>query len=189
MIGDRALTINRLGENRLLIVLCEQDIADSALDFKNINFADSRQREGVITLMRRACVSSGIETGGKRVNIEALPLEKSCYLLVTVGIPRRYRLKKSCPGLCYSFCGSDSFLRAVEQLYRQNVYCAKNSAYALDGEYFLIFDYPKIPKPLQKILSEYGKRHTGRLKAARIKETAKPLCEHNAIAVIGKHLV
>ncbi len=183
------MTVNRLGENRVLIVLCEQDIMESRLDFNNINFNDSRQREGVITLMRRACSSSGIDTGGKRVNIEALPFEKTCYLLVTVGASRRYRLKKSCAGLCYSLGDSACFLDAIEQLYRQNTCCGKNSAYALDGEYFLIFDYPSIPGSLKRVLSEYGKKRGGSLAAAKIRETAKPVCEHNAIAQIGRFLV
>ena len=92
---DFGFTVNKLGENRVLIVLCEQDIADNALGKEGIDFKSVAARSRVIWLTRRACKSSGIDTGGKRVNIEALELEKSCYLLVTVGAVKRYRLKNS----------------------------------------------------------------------------------------------
>lgn len=182
------MTINRLGENRLLIVLCEQDIADHSLDFQNINFDDKNQRLSVIGLMRSACRSSGIDTGGRRVNIEALPLEKSCYLLVTVVGEKRYRVKKS-GSLCYCLGSGSSFLSALEQLYREGVCCRKNSAYKLGTEYYLVFDYPVIPMGLRRILSEYGEKRGGKFAAARIKENAKLICAHNAIDVIGRCLV
>lgn len=183
------MTVNKLGENRVLIVLCEQDLADNALGNEGIDFKSVAARSRVIWLTRRACKSSGIDTGGKRVNIEALELEKSCYLLVTVGAIKRYRLKNSSSGLCYCLGGSSSFLSAVEQLYRQNICCRNNSAYKLGGEYFLVFDYPVIPQSLSKILLEYGRRLSGKYAAARIKETAEPICERNAIDSIGRFLV
>lgn len=186
---DNALTVNKLGENRVLIVLCEQDIADNALGKEGIDFENGAARSRVIWLTRKACKSSGIDTGGKRMNIEALELEKSCYLLVTVDAAKHYRLKNSTGSLCYCLGASASFLNAVEQLYRQNICCRNNSAYKLNGEYFLVFDYPVLPQSLSKILLEYGRRLSGRFTAVRIKETAKPVCTRNAIENIGKHLV
>lgn len=179
------MTVNKLSENRVLIVLCEQDIRN----IHGIDFDTTAARSRVLGLTRRACRSSGIDTNGKRVNIEALPLEKSCYLLVTVGVSKRYRLKNHCPGLCWKIETCGSFMSAVEQLYRANVRCAKNSAYTKGGEYFLIFDYPAIPAKLGKILSEYGEKLNGRFSAVRIKETAKPICERNAVEIIGKKFI
>ena len=185
ILGVVALTVSKLGENRVLIVLCGKEIEE----IRGMDFEDTAARSRVIGLTRRACKSSGIDTGGKRVNIEALELEKSCYLLVTVGAQKRYRLKRSGSGLCYCLGESSSFLNAVEQLYRQNSCCRSNSAYKLAGKYYLVFDYPSIPKSMSRILLEYGGRLSGRLAAARIKEHAKPICERNAIELIGKALV
>ena len=186
---DDALTVNKLGKNRVLIVLCEQDITDNALGKEGIDFNNGAARSRVIWLTRRACRSSGIDTGGKRVNIEALPLEKTCYLLVTVGALKRYRLKNSGGGCCFCIGGSTAFLNAVEQLYRRNLCCRNNSAYKLNNDYFLVFDYPLLPESLSNILLEYGRKLSGKFAAARIKETAKPICTRNAIESIGKHLV
>ncbi len=179
------MTVNKLSENRVLIVLYEQDIGD----IDGIDFTTTAARSRVLGLTRRACRSSGIETGGKRVNIEALPFENSCYLLVTVDAGKRYKLKKHCPGLCWKIETCEGFMSAVEQLYRANIRCAKNSAYKKSGEYFLIFDYPAIPARLNRILSEYGEKQNERLAAARIKETAKPVCKRNAVEIIGRALV
>ena len=183
------MTVNKLSENRVLIVLCEQDIADNALGKEGIDFDNGAARSRVIWLTRRACKSSGIDTGGKRVNIEALPLEKSCYLLVTVGAVKRYRLKNSNSGCCFCLGGSTAFLNAVEQLYRRNICCRNNSAYKLNNDYYLVFDYPTLPQSLSNILLEYGRKLSGKFAAARIKETAKPICERNAIESIGKYIV
>lgn len=179
-----ALTVNKLGENRVLIVLCEQDIEDIKIDLDNLAL-----RSRVIGLTKSVCRSKGLDIGGKRVNIEALPLEKSCYLLVTVDTQKRYRLKNNLPGLCCKFADCESFLSAVEQAYRLNVRCAKNSACKRGGEYFLIFDYPAVPAKLRRLLSEYGEWQRGKFSAARARENSDPICEHNAVEVIGSSLV
>ncbi len=180
-----ALTVNKLSNNRVLIVLCEQDIEE----IKGIDFDDGASRSRVIGLTRRACRSSGIETGGKRVNIEALPLEKSCYLLVTVDSRKRYRVKRAGSGLCCKIEDSSAFLSAVEHLYRLNIRCGKNSAYKKDGAYFLVFDYPSVPKKLKLLLSEFGQWQSGKFSAARVREFAEPICERNAVEIIGRRLV
>lgn len=179
------MTVNKLSNNRVLIVLCEQDIEE----INGIDFDDGASRSRVIGLTRRACRSSGIETGGKRVNIEALPLEKTCYLLVTVDSRKRYRIKKSGSGLCCKIEDSTAFLSAIEQLYRLNIRCGKNSAYKKGGAYFLVFDYPSVPKRLRLVLSEFGQWQSGKFRAERVKEFAEPICERNAVETIGKELV
>ena len=80
-------------------------------------------------------------------------------------------------------------MNAVEQLYRRNICCRNNSAYKLNNDYYLVFDYPALPESLSNILLEYGRKLSGKFAAARIKETAKPICERNAIESIGKHIV
>lgn len=55
------------------------------------------------------------------------------------------------------------FLDTIEILYKQNICCNKNSAYVLNGKYYLIFDYPTIPKKLKMTLSEYAQRCSEKL--------------------------
>ena len=82
-----------------------------------------------------------------------------------------------------------AFLSAVEHLYRLNIRCGKNSAYKKDGAYFLIFDYPSVPKKLKLLLSEFGQWQSGKFSAARVREFAEPICERNAVEIIGRRLV
>ena len=80
------------------------------------------------------------------------------------------------------------FLDVIQLLYKQNVCCNKNSAYEKDGVYYLIFDYPTVPKRFKRILHEYGVRCGDNIFAANLRENAQEICRSNAIAVIGKCL-
>lgn len=186
------MTVSNLGENRVLIILCEKDMEDFSLDFDKLSLDDSHSRKVLLRIMNVACRKSGIEMKGRNVKIEALSLDGGCYLLLTVEEKHRhttYRIKKSADCVCYLLGESGNFLDAMEKLYRQNVYCNRNSAYVYDNKYYLIFDYPSIPKKLKIILSEYGQKSGGKLSSAKIKENGKLICNHNAILQIGKFLV
>lgn len=185
------MTVNNLGENRVLIILCEKDMKDFSLDFDRLSIDDGHSRKILLRIMNLACRKSGIETRGRSVKIEALSLEGECYLLVTVEEKHRrtYKIKKSADCICYLLGESGNFLDTIEKLYRQNVCCNRNSAYVYGGKYYLIFDYPSIPKKIKIILSEYGQKKDGRLISARIKENGNLICKHNAILQIGRYLV
>lgn len=185
------MTVDKLGENRVLIILCTEDLEDYSLNLKEMNFSNRELRRELIKIMRLACSRTGIELIGRSVDIEALPLENECYILITVNenIRRRYRIKNSGESVCYSLGDSGNFLDTLERLYRLNVCCNRNSAYLYGESYYLVFEYPSIPKKLKRVLSEYGKRNLGRVETARIKENGRLICRHNAIMQIGKHLV
>ena len=185
------LTINKLGDNRVLITLCGQDMNDFSLDFNSMSLNDSRSRRVILRIMQVACRRSGISMNGKKFNIEALSLGEDCYLLVTVDKkqkPHTYRLKRWESGICYSLGGSTDFLNAMEQLFRQNVCCGKNSVYELDGEYFIMFDYPSVPPKFKRVLSEFSFKSGGKISSAKIREKGRLICERNAIAQIGRFL-
>ncbi len=184
------MTVDKIGENRVLIVLCGKDMEDFSIDFNTLSLDDLHSRKILLRILQLACMKSGIELRGRSVSLEALSLDEGCYLLVTVEKHRRtYRMKKSGDCICYSLGASDNFLDTLEKLYRQNVCCNKNSAYIYNSEYYLIFDYPSIPRKLKRVLSEYGEKSGGKLAAAKIKENGKLLCRQNAISQIGRFLV
>ncbi len=185
------MTVDKLAENRVLIVLCDKDMEDFALDFERLSLNEIHSRKILLRIMQLACRKTGIEITGKSVNIEALTLDDECYILVTVEEKRHrtYRLKKNDNCVCYQLGESGNFLDAMEKLYRTNVCCNRNSAYLYENEYYLIFDYPSIPKNIRKVLSEYGQKSGGNIVSAKIRENGKVLCNHNAIAQIGQHLV
>ena len=182
------MTINRLDERRVLVVLADSDMSDFALNFAEMGMDNAHSRLIILRLTKLACRKTGIDTRGKRLSVEALAVEKGCYLLVTVKrIARRYRLKRG-GGVCFSFEGCSEFLGAVEAAYRSGFMCAKNAAYVRGGVYYLLFGYPALPKALRGLLSEFGKLSGGALKCAQIREHARVICPRKAISVIGEKL-
>lgn len=183
------MTVNKLGENRVLIILGEQDMNDFSLDFNNMNLDDSHSRHVLTRLTHSACKSSGIDTGGKSLNIEALSLGDGCYLLVTVGSSNKTYRRKRGGSVCYSLGGSGNLLNCIEQLYRLGTACSKSSVYEYSGEYFLVFDYPSVPKSVRVVLSEFSARRCRTLTLARLRERARLICDRNAVCKIGQYLV
>ncbi len=186
-----AVKIDRLSDNRVLVRIGESELSAYELDYESLSFDNERSKKILLDIMHRACKKSGIETVGKRVIIEAIMLDRDVYILISVEQKSRrfYRLKSPSQAVCYMLGESGNFLDAIEKLYRERVLCNRNSVYLYENRYYLIFDYPSVPKRLRSILSEYGQSKPDRVNAARIKETGRLICEHNAILQIGRHLV
>lgn len=182
------MTVSRLAENRLLITLTEPDVdtlfTENEGEYRN---ADKRLLTYIAGL---ACIKTGIYPAGRRILIEALPMGEGCCLLLTLEEKkreRRYVLKKG-SSICCLLGNSTELLDAIERLYRLNICCTRNSVYEKDGSYYLILDYPAIPRKLRRALSEYTKSRGGAIASARIKETGRAVCQRNAIATIGRWL-
>ena len=183
------MKINRLDGERVLVVLGGKDMTDFALDFKKLSMQNAHARKVLLRLTRLACRKSGIDTSGKRVNVEALSMGESCYLLVTVRRrTQRYRLKHS-GGVGYRFASCGDFLNAVEVLYRHFPYAGKNAAYECGGSYYLLFDRPCAPAAVRHILREFAVQRGGSLLCASVREKGRELCGGNAVAIIGEKLV
>lgn len=183
------MTINRLDGRRVLVVLGGDDMRDFALSEKAMSMSDAHSRRILLRLTRLACSRSGIDTRGKRLNVEALMLGEDCYLLVTVKAPEsRFRLKRR-GVFCYRFETAGDLLDAAAAAYRRGVRCAKNSVYEWDGAYYLIFDYPALPRALRGILAEFAEKCRGSLTAALIREHGRPVCTRSALTVIGEKVV
>lgn len=185
------MTVNRLGDDRVLITLCHKDMDDFLLDFKSMSLSDNHSRRVLMRIMQVACRRSGISVSGKSVNVEAMQFGDGCYLLVTVAGSRRghaYRVKNSSLSFCYNAGSLDNLLDIIERLYKMNIMCSKNAVFEYNGEYYLIFDN-YIPKQFRGVLSEFAKRKGGGITAARIREYGTAVCARNAVSHIGKHLI
>ena len=185
------MTIDRLGENRVLIILNNKDMNDFSINFDTLSLNDTHSRKILMRIMQVACFKSGIEIKNRRVVLESVAFEETCYLLVTVERKQSHYRDKSTESktsVCYKFGSSGNFLDAVEKLYQLKTCCNHNSAYQYNGEYYIIFDYPTIPRSLLRVLSEYGTRVTKRYFALLVKEHGKAICKVNAILQIGMYL-
>ena len=168
------MTINRLTDERVLIILQENEIS-----------AYSGNLPAIEALSRRACRREGIRVQGKRLRVEALRMNEGCYLLVTA-VPRQvFRLRRG-GVLCYRLESAGALLDCLDALGRLGLYCGKNSVHALDGAYYLVFGYPALPKAAKRLLSEFDARRCPSLTAARVREHGRVLLEGNAILRSGK---
>ena len=183
------MTINKLDSNRVLVTLGNDEMNGFELDFARMSLEDDRSRRVILRLTRLACRKTGIETRGKRLNIEALMMCDGCYLLVTVKSASKQYRRKRAGALCFRFESAGAFLGAVEAAYRHSCQMRKNAAYEWNGAYFLLFSYPAIPKALRLTLAEFGEKHGGALACARVKEHGRLLCPQSAIETIGAKLV
>lgn len=185
--GGALLTVDKINHNKILITLCGEDMRNFALDYGTLSLYDSHSRRIIMRILNLACFKTGIETQNKSMFVEALPLEKGCAFLLTLVDRSRhfYRIKGTQKSVCYRLGGSRNFLDAMEKLYRQNVCCNKNSAYLYRDSYYLIFDYPSVPKKLRLVLGEYAERCGGNIFAAKLRESGKEICRTNAITQIG----
>ena len=197
------MTIDKIKSNKILITLCDEDMRDFSLDYDTLSLYDSHSGKILMRILQIACFKTDIditytilengldiEIKDKRIVVEALPTVDGCMLLLTVEDKKRkkYRLQNGKKCSCYDVGNSKNFLDVIQLLYKQNVCCNKNSAYEKDGVYYLIFDYPAVPKRFKRILHEYGVRCGDNIFAANLRENAQEICRSNAIAVIGKCL-
>lgn len=184
------MTVDKIKSNKILITLGDDDMRDFSLDYNMLSLYDSHSRKILMRIVQVACFKTDIEIRNKRMLVEALPTVNGCMLLLTVEDRKgkRYRLQGAGKANCYKAGDSKNFLDVIQLLYRQNVCCNKISAYELDGVYYLIFDYPAVPKRYKRILHEYCKKCGENIFASRLRETAREICRTNAVAVIGRCL-
>ncbi len=183
------MRISKLDTHRVLVVLADRDMCDFELDFDKLSMENDHTRRILLRLTRLACRKTGIDFRGKRMSVEALMMGEGCYLLVTVKAHgHRYTLRRGA-GVCYRFGDVSAFLDAVEAAYRLPYRMAKTAACEWDGAYFLLFEYPAVPKPVHRVLSEFAERRGSGLKCVMVREHGRLLCPQNAVATIGKSLI
>lgn len=83
------MTVDKLGNNKLLIKLDESDMENFELDFGKMSFKNEDNQKVIIGLMRLACCRAGLDTNGKNVKIEAFLLGDECCILVTANPKKR----------------------------------------------------------------------------------------------------
>lgn len=172
------MTINKLGGNRVLIILGRQDMTNYALDYSCMNSDDSHSMRVLSALSRTACLREGIAVKGRRLCVEALGFSEDCYLLVTVG--RVYRRKKG-GAVCYGFETAGALLDAAEALSKSGLRCSRTTLYRFAERYYLVFGYPNLPKRARILLSEFDAKKCPSLTAAALREHGEELCRRNAL--------
>lgn len=186
------MTIEQIDTSKVLISLCTEDMKDFSLKFDTIGFSDPHSRKILTRLLTLACSKTGMKMDNKSMIVEALPHETGCLILLTI-TPRKsgkklYKIKKLQSKLCYVFDDSEDFLNVVSILSKARIYFYSNSVYFYNNKYYLVFDYPSVPKRARAVLSEYASvKKCNKIFSAKLREYGKVIAQHDAIEIIGKH--
>lgn len=186
------MTITQISDNKVLITLKSEDISNFDLDFNKLDISDPKHQMILKRIFILACSNKDISSKDKSVTLEALPNPDGYYILVSISdkkIRKKYRIKRITEYPCYRFYSIDNMFSTIEKLYNCDVIYYNNSLYFYKNHYYLVFDYPSVPKKSQPILQEFAhKINCNKLFLARLNESAKKISSGNAIVHIGSEL-
>ena len=180
------MTIEQLGESRVLIVLKSEDMRDFELDYGTLGFSDAHSRRILSRLLTLACTKTGMKTEGRRMLVEALPHRSGCLILLTLTEnerKKRYRIKKKPGRICCAFDSADGLLAAAEALGGRVL--PPNRLYGMNGRFYLVINGSPVPKKTLAVLAEFcDARICSPTAAAAIEEKGRLIAGGNAIARI-----
>lgn len=184
------MTFEKLGEDRVLITLRDDDIKALGLELENLSPNNPDHEKKLRKLLLLACFDAGIDLRGRRFLLEALP-SKTGYLLFVhaqrIHSGKRYRIKRQTTLPVCFFQTTDEMLDGLNALSRSVVRIPSNTLYQYKGGYCLIFSYPLLPKTAERLLTEYGSlQELSRLSLALIREHGKVLIQDNAVAFFAQ---
>ncbi len=187
------MKISQLSNDKLMITLCNDDMKSFELEFDDMGLSDPHSKKIITRLLSLACTSNSIVLDNKIILCEALPTDNGCVLFISLKDKqhkrKKYRIKRITEYPCYRFECVEDLLSAVEKLYYTDVLFYNNSAYMYKDRYYLVFDYPIVPKKAKSILLEFANTVKGTKPfVARLHESATTLSSGNAIVHIGTSL-
>lgn len=179
------MTFEKLGEDRVLITLRQDDIKTLGLEMEKLSVDNPEHEKKLRKLLLLACFDTGIDAKGRRFLLEALPC-KTGYLLLLyaqrVHSGKRYRVKKNRALPACVFHSYDDLLDAMTALSKTLPSVPSNTLYQYQDRCVLVFSYPMLPRQAERILSEYGNiRELSALQLAHIREYGKALIRDNAV--------
>lgn len=183
------MTIKQLSEDKVLIRLCADDMKNFALEYEKMGFTDKHSKLILLRLLKIALCNFEAKNQNK-ILMEAIPDNDGCFLLLTLQNERsnrkKYKIKRVKDYPCYRFENCDELLKAIEMLYKNCKLFYNNSAFELKGKYYLVFDYPVVPKNAKMLLKEYSACEcSDKIFLSHLYEHANVLSSGNAIEHIG----
>lgn len=187
----KSMTIETLGEGRVLVSLKPWDIDLYHININKLNLRDADTKESLKTLMSHALKESGINPQGRAVLVEAMPHKEGMLILITVDFVKKlrkiYKVKKPSMLPACRFKGAEGLLSCVEKLVSEDIHLGGNSLWKYKDDLYLIFSSPIVTPRARAVLSEFSLcQSLSMVRIARIKEAGKILADKNAVEQIGK---
>ncbi len=183
-----------LDEDRVKILMEEQDIEHYDLPFEKLNYDDPYSRAFIYELMQKTYDETGIDLSDSRVMIEVVPGVARAYYILISRIKqegeRKIEFDKAeipeAEEYIFCLCKGEELLRFLKHF---KIFYPQNSEiYLYNQQYYVLLSYGpqtvKEPRFLEFIygLEEYGKRCDYQFhNAALLKERGECLAGSNAI--------
>ncbi len=186
------MTIEPLDSGKVLISLCAKDMRDYKIDLKCMSLYDEHSNKVLQRLLRVACSKAGLSMGDKVALMEAVPWDGGCLILVTLchkKHPKTYKVKRIKEHPCFIFHSMEDFFSVSEKIVDRDITVRNNSLWEYNGSLYLVWEYPVISSGLKGLLTEYSVYiKCNKVTISRIKEQGSPLCQDNAVEIIGRNI-
>lgn len=187
----KSMTIEQLGEGRVLVSLKAQDIDRYHINIDKLNLRDKDTRESLKSLMSLVLKESGINPDGRAVLVEAMPHKDGMIILISVDSVKKlrkvYKVKRPLTIPACRFRDAEGLMGCVERLGFEEVSLGENSLWQFEEDFYLLFECCAVSPRAKAVLSEFSDFFSLSLvRVARIKEAGKLLAEKNAVQRINE---
>jgi len=168
--GREMMELIQISENKLKIMLDEEDMARYALDFDALEEADSASRRAFWTMLNEARAQSGFHPEAGRIYVQIYPSRAGgCELFVTQLVGARTPDGEA--RCLYAFDSLGDLLLACRQLAARRPPRTRAYEDAGGGRFYLELEAPA------PILSEYNALRVRGAQADYIRECCRMFCE------------
>ena len=188
-----------ISDSKLKVMLERQDLEEWDISADMLDYANPEAKKVLGDILKYAKQEFGFDTSGHKVLLQLFPSKDGgCELFVTcVGAseildyddePNPSALEPK----AYSFEKLDHMLAVCKHLLRLEVCQSSSAWFDDDGRWFLTFYEKECPSaldllPLNRLsfISEYGDVESPKAISLYLSEYAYPICESNAVEVLG----
>lgn len=184
------MEIIRVGENKLKLILTDEDLKKHRLSFESLSYDNTETRRILWQILDEAKQKTGFDAASEKTLVQAYPGRKSgCEIYVT----RLCAKSASVRGRQSVFCFRDpSSLFAVSRALLHSAHTYESALYKDEKEFYYLSLKEPLSSCIQKddllsplsFIEEYGKRVKDGVFFAYIKEHGKCLWENGAIEAL-----
>ncbi|MDR1466994.1 MAG: adaptor protein MecA [Oscillospiraceae bacterium] len=190
------MILEQINKEKLLIVFSHEDIKKFDTIYGQSIYIKGNMVKVIREVLFLARVKTGFNSQNRRLTIELIERNKSCYVMATIlqeqqtKTPQTYRIKQSARKCVFSFSILEDLLCVVERVYSIGVNVVNSQIVRRENKYFMILQARNAELlRLAPILSEYGKLvGEGNTDTARYFESGKVIIKDRAIQVLGREL-
>ena len=186
-----------ISDSKLKVMLEQQDLKEWDISADMLDYTNPNAKKVFGDILKYAKQEFGFDTSGCKVLLQLYPSKDGgCELFVTCVKSSELITDidnyGSCVTKAYSFEKLDYLLAVCKQLLRLEICKSSSAWFDEDGRWYLTFvekdhceELDLLPLSPISFISEYGEPESHKALSLYLCEYASPICEENAIEVLG----